>query len=149
MQKDTPDILNKAREEGLAKPSAGMSVPDGFFDDFAAKMAAELPYRPEIEEEAPVYKPKGLWQRLRPYAYMAAMFAGIWCTLQIFASLTGIGTLTPMEQNSVISDALANDNFVMEYLYGDYDVNDVLEDMISDGTLSADTDIHSFFASND
>lgn len=149
MQKDTPDILSKAREEGLAKPSAGMTVPEGFFDDFAAKMAAQLPYRPEIEEEAPVYQPKTFWQKIKPYTYMAAMFAGIWCTLQIFASITGIGALTPMDENPVIADALANDNFVMEYLYGNYDVNDVLDDMISDGTLNFDTDIHSFFASND
>ena len=53
MAKDRENILEKARKEGLATPSAGMKVPDGYFASFAENMAAMLPERPELSQ-APV-----------------------------------------------------------------------------------------------
>lgn len=58
----------------------GMKVEDGYFDEFVSKVMSRLPEYPE----KPVYKPLTRWQRVKPYVYMAAMFAGIWCMMKMF-----------------------------------------------------------------
>ncbi len=55
----------------------GMTVPEGYFADFAARMEAAIPERRVAEP--PVVR--STWQKIRPYVYMAAMFAGIWCKI--------------------------------------------------------------------
>lgn len=58
----------------------GMKVPDGYFEDFASRMQSRLPAYPEKP------RPQILttWQRIKPYVYLAAMFAGIWCMMKMF-----------------------------------------------------------------
>lgn len=58
----------------------GMTVPERYFDEFAANMMARLPEYPE----KPVVPVLSRWQRIKPYVYMAAMFAGIWCMMKMF-----------------------------------------------------------------
>lgn len=58
----------------------GMKVPDGYFEEFVVKTMAALPEYPE----KPVAQPLSRWQRIKPYVYMAAMFAGIWCMMKMF-----------------------------------------------------------------
>lgn len=89
----------------------GMTVPEGYFADFARSMEAALPDRPELAAASPV-APRSWWQRLRPYTYMAAMFAGVWCMLKLFAMLTSSSPL-PLETNPVIAEAFSNDVFVI------------------------------------
>ncbi|MBD5268244.1 MAG: hypothetical protein HDS45_01400 [Bacteroides sp.] len=60
--------------------STGMKVPEGYFDDFSRKMMDSLPAYPE----APRPQVLTRWQRIKPYVYMAAMFAGIWCMMKMF-----------------------------------------------------------------
>ncbi|MCM1066660.1 MAG: hypothetical protein NC418_03685 [Muribaculaceae bacterium] len=143
MAKTSENILDRARSRGLATPSAGMSVPEGYFEDFASRMAAMLPERPEIESaaSAEASKPRTLWQQVRPYVYMAAMFAGVWCMLQMFASLSGAGKLQPMSENPVLAKALSSEQFVSDYLYNDLSSWDVVDEMMADGTIEGDDDI--------
>ncbi len=49
----------------------GMTVPEGFFEDFARRMQAELPENPDAENTR-VLAPKTFWERVRPFVYMAA-----------------------------------------------------------------------------
>lgn len=42
-------------------------------------VSAQLPERKE--RKAPKLT---VWQRVKPYVYLAAMFAGIWCTMKMF-----------------------------------------------------------------
>ncbi|MCH5221559.1 MAG: hypothetical protein J1F05_04430 [Muribaculaceae bacterium] len=136
MAKDSKDILQKARDKGLATPSAGLRVPDGYFDDFNARMAAMLPERPEIEQAG--YgdnEPKSLWAKVRPYVYMAAMFAGVWCMLQMFHSIGGASKLQPMTENAALAKALSSDEFFMDYVYDDINSWDILDEMVEDGTI--------------
>lgn len=58
----------------------GMSVPDGYFESFAHQMMDKLPAYPE----APRPRQLTTWQRIKPYVYLAAMFAGIWCMMKMF-----------------------------------------------------------------
>lgn len=62
----------------------GFSVPDGYFDHVFAEIGDKLPSIPE--SAAPV-KPSR-WQRLKPYVYLAAMFAGIWCTMKMVSMVS-------------------------------------------------------------
>lgn len=137
MANNSENILSKARQKGLATPAAGMSAPDGYFEDFNARMAAMLPERPEVESTAADegLRDTSLWFKVRPYVYMAAMFAGIWCMLQIFTSVTDSGKLRPISENAVLAKALASDDFVMDYVYDDINSWDIVDEMMDDSTV--------------
>lgn len=71
-------------------------VPDGYFEAVRAEIEANLPEYPA----APTRDGMSLWQRLKPYVYLAAMFAGIWCMMKVFHNASGMGSLnidTPPE----------------------------------------------------
>lgn len=69
----------------------GMTVPEGYFDDFARRMMDRIP-----QEVMPAAAPRRtLWMKVRPYVYMAAMFAGIWLMMNIFSLLGTTNTTTP------------------------------------------------------
>lgn len=58
---------------------SGFRVPDGFFEFQYAHISASLPpYTPAKHVKL------SRWHSLRPYVYLAAMFAGIWCMMKIF-----------------------------------------------------------------
>jgi len=123
--KHDEDILNKLDHRD------GMTVPEDYFVDFARRMEASLPERPELSGIAPVV-PRSWWQRLRPYIYMAAMFAGVWCMLKMFAMLTSSSPL-PLETNPVMAEAFNNDIFVNEYVLPEVDEYDLYDDLMEDG----------------
>lgn len=64
---------------------AGYKVPEGYFDDAFTRILAELPER--IEEPTPRVT---RWHRVRPYIYMAAMFAGIWLMMKVFHTASSV-----------------------------------------------------------
>lgn len=72
------------RREDKLKEKVGTklpySVPEGYFKSFKADLLDKLPDYPE----KPKVQPLSTWQRIKPYVYLAAMFAGIWCMMQIF-----------------------------------------------------------------
>lgn len=70
------DILTKVGKD------AGFKVPEGYFADFADKMAASLP-----EKQIKIERKPTRWMRIRPYVYMAAMFAGVWSMMYMFKDL--------------------------------------------------------------
>ena len=130
MKKDYTDIENK-----LPK-SDGLTVPEGYFDDFASRMTAMLPERPELDElldgaEAPVL-PRTFWQKVRPYVYMAAMFAGVWCMLKLFSIFT-TNELMPFESNPIVAEALSNESFVNDYIVPDLNQWDLYDTLMDDG----------------
>ena len=109
----------------------GMTVPDGYFRGFAERMASELPDK----QPAVVEMPRSLWQKTRPYIYLAAMFAGIWCMLQMFATMGGTGVsgaITP-DNNPVLADAIENDSFMDDYYYMAVDEYDLYDDLYAAG----------------
>ena len=116
-----------------------MKVPEGYFADFAAHMRTALPERPEIEHpETICTAPRTMWEKVRPYVYMAAMFAGIWLMLQVFTITGGNHSLAPMDDNAVIANALSSDEFLIDYLHDDIDDWNLVDEMISDEALQGD-----------
>lgn len=119
------DILKKINRKD------GMTVPEGFFEDFAAKMEAMLPERPEAEQPRRI-EHRTTWQRVRPYVYMAAMFAGIWCMLKMF-TMMGPGNIDlSIDKNHILTDALSDDNFVYEYIIDDLNDSELFDEMYND-----------------
>lgn len=110
----------------------GMTVPDGYFSDFASRMSASLPDRPELASMQVGVPPRTMWQRIRPYAYMAAMFAGVWCMLKMFSIMSG-GGVQPLDTNPIMAEAMGNDAFVNEYVIDDLSQWDLYDEMMEDG----------------
>lgn len=116
------------------KLSDGMKVPEGYFADFAARMADKLPVNEAAE--TPAKSPaldRSWWQRSRPFVYMAAMFAGIWLMTQMFSMMKGGGKPDPIEQNPIMTAALTNNDFVDDYVLSSVSEYELLDDLYEDG----------------
>lgn len=109
--------------------SNGMTVPDGYFEDFANRMMAQIPA--ESMRPQPVVVKRSFWQIIRPYTYMAAMFAGIWLMMQVFAMI-GNASKSAVEstQASSLYAEVVNQNtisYINDYVsMSDYDLYDDL-----------------------
>lgn len=109
---------------------SGMTVPEGYFEDFARKMAASLP----DEEVKPTQKKRSAWQIVRPYVYMAAMFAGVWCMINMFGLVKAGQNDLSIDNNPILAKALDNDAFMEEYIpVESMDDYDVLQEMYDSG----------------
>lgn len=83
---------------------AGMNVPEGYFEDFTSRMIAQLGELEEIKIQKVT-----VWERVRPWLYMAAMFGGIALMLRLFV---------PKEETSSVAEenVITNEN-VEDYLF--------------------------------
>lgn len=75
---------------------------------------------------------------------MAAMFAGVWCMLQIFTALSSHGGLQPIQDNAVMANALSNEEFMRDYIIDDLNSWDLLDEMLEDGSLDSDSALDVF-----
>lgn len=117
------DILTKVGRQ------TGMRVPDGYFADFAARMDSMIPAAP-----APaVVQPRTFWQQIRPYAYLAAMFAGIWCMIKMFSIMGAPSGASNFAQDPVMLAALNNDQFVMDYVAPAADDYEIYDELYTEG----------------
>lgn len=82
----------------------GFRVPDGYFDDLNARIMANLPPYPEVRKAPDL----SLWQRVKPYVYLAAMFAGIWLMMSVFHKVSDSGTLSLDNPPAAIAASMAS-----------------------------------------
>lgn len=105
----------------------GFRVPDGYFDEVFTKIGASLP----DYKAAPKAVPLTFWQKVRPYVYMAAMFAGIWCMMKIFHTVSqssmSLNLDTPPESVAVV---MAAPEAAYDYIPEDYESDFELESEI-------------------
>lgn len=106
----------------------GMTVPDGYFSEFAARMAASLPEQEWEHASAATAARRPIWEIVRPYVYMAAMFLGVWCMMNIFSHISSSPDMT-LESNPVLAQAVGSDTFIDEYILDDTDSSDLLDDV--------------------
>lgn len=126
MKKDILDIIDHR---------SGETVPEGYFDSFRSRMKLELPERRWEYEGESVDEAKGgrkLWTKLRPYVYMAAMFAGVWLMMNMFTLFQPART-GEIEDSPTLLAALANDGFVNEYIAPDVDEYELMDDLYESG----------------
>ena len=110
---------NILRKVGTKNP---FSVPDHYFEDFTHELMSKLP---EKEPMQPVAEPT-LWQRVKPWVYMAAMFCGIMLSVRIFVgepqkddfpiSLIEAEMLSDEEWENIVRRTLMDDYEIYEYL---------------------------------
>ena len=111
--KEDLDILSK-----LGKDS-GFKVPENYFSDFNKQMMESLP-KPNL---TPQVKPS-LWVRVRPYVYMAEMFAGIWCMMRVFNDMSG-ATSTKAQIQAIVDgleDEKNIDDLMLQESLNEYEI---------------------------
>ena len=114
MKQEDPTILNKYGKD------PGFKVPENYFEDFNKRMAEMLP---DVEITPVDVKPT-MWQRIKPLVYMAAMFAGVWCMMQVFSHFTDTSSLQGVQAVAEkLQDDKSNvDDFIMSGSVSDYDI---------------------------
>lgn len=121
MRKQESEILSRYGKD------PGFKVPDNYFADFAGKMKEALSEKQPESNVTP-----SLWHRVKPFVYMAAMFAGIWCMMKVFTMMKDTSSNTSL-YNSTIAEAFKNDDFVDEYiLTSDFNEYDLIQEMYED-----------------
>ncbi len=103
----------------------GFRVPDGYFEELNAQILSNLP----PYKEAPKTVSLTMWQRVKPYVYLAAMFAGIWMMMKVFHTVSTSDRLTLDNPPEAIVQALDAHNFDELMLYSslqDYDLQQEL-----------------------
>ena len=114
MKHEESEILNKIGRD------AGFRVPEGYFEDFNSRMKDMLP---EVEITEVDQKPT-LWVTIRPYIYMAAMFAGVWCMMKVFNVFNQ--NISAEQRVSELATSISMDNnadeFIMSGGASDYDI---------------------------
>ncbi len=131
------------KEEKLLKHAgrhAGMKVPDGYFEEFVGKMMTALPDYPK-KPEVPVLS---MWQRVKPYVYMAAMFAGIWCMMKMFHIASQNSSSADLD-NPPQSVVLAlDDSETFDYFYEASSPDDISDFEVEESVVSQYQDMDDF-----
>lgn len=121
----------------------GLKVPEGYFEDFARRMEASLPQREwelaaseSADEDKQRVLPRSIWQKVRPYVYMAAMFMGVWCMMKTFDMMR---SNDDMGDNPVLAAAFDNEYFVDDYMIsaGDVSEYEMLDNLYASGFTPA------------
>jgi hypothetical protein len=70
---------NTSNLEGIKKTNP-FKTPEGYFENLTENILAQLPEKTENEIRIP-----SLWERVKPWIYMAAMFTGIMLIIKMFS----------------------------------------------------------------
>lgn len=116
------------KEEADLKQKIGtkepFGVPDGYFRQFTSQLMEQLPPKEVIPE---LTREPTRWQRIRPWAYMAAMFVGAALIIRVGSSRLTPGVTDPAVEESeieYISEAVDNammDDYSLYVFLADYE----------------------------
>ena len=123
------------KQEDKLKEVAGkgspFSIPENYFETFKSNLMSSLPDYPEKPAEQKV----SVWHRIRPYVYLAAMFAGIWCMMKIFYHTGGMdstgGGTTSIENAIADYEPDSYDLFVSTSEGDDIEIQDEVIELYS------------------
>lgn len=129
--KEVNDILPKTLTDIDHK--GGETVPEGYFDTFRTQMKLSLPDRKwEYDGEPAEGEKRTLWMKVRPYVYMAAMFLGVWCMMNMFDLIRSSHSIDISNSPEMLA-ALGNDAFVDDYVVSDIDGYDLYDNLYDNG----------------
>ena len=101
------------------------TVPENYFEDFTQELMDKLP----VKEAVLQVEASTLWQRVKPWLYMAAMFCGIMLSVRIFVG-------EPKKDEFPISQAEAEmlpdevwENFIRRDFTDNYETYQYLTDV--------------------
>lgn len=129
----------KAEEKLLSKfgRDPGYRVPDGYFDEIYKKISASKGELPREESPVPVTR----WVKIRPYVYLAAMFAGIWCMLKMFTMMGDIPKISLDNMPEQVAQAVQEDDNV----YSEFKMAENLQGFVK-SDYELETDLHEAYA---
>ncbi len=82
-------------------------VPENYFSQFTHTLMANLPAK-----ETPKIRKISMWEKSKPWVYMAAMFLGLFFTIQLIT------------KNSVTSPTASNTTYVQQDYWGDVKISE-------------------------
>jgi len=85
---------NILRKVGTQNP---FRVPENYFENFTQELMNKLPEK----EPVPAMPEPTLWQRVKPWVYMTAMFCGIMLSVRIFVGEPKKNDIFPITQTEV------------------------------------------------
>ncbi len=128
-------MIKEDRLQNRFGRETGMKNPEGYFDDFTQKIMQELPAYQEDQRPQILTK----WQRIKPYVYLATMFAGIWCMMKIFhiaCQSAQQANLDAVPESVVLalqnSDAGEYYEYWAEYESGDFEIETEVSQQYTD-----------------
>lgn len=131
----------KEKESELLKGLShddGMRVPEGYFADFANRMQSMLPEQPwESQADGGRVMPRTMWQKIRPYVYMAAMFMGVWCMMKMMDLMRPSTDNNYPAMSPVLAEAMNDETFINDYYISDVDETDILDQLYDEGFTTA------------
>ena len=117
---------NILRKVGTSNP---FRVPENYFENFTQELMNKLPEK----EPLSLMSEPTLWQRVKPWIYMTAMFVGIMLSVRIFVgepqkndfpiSLAEAANLPSEEWETLIRRTLVDDYTLYELLLTEEDYN--------------------------
>lgn len=115
--KEEDSILRKA---GVQNP---FKVPEGYFEHFAPELMQQLPERAKTDF---AIKPPTLWDKVKPWVYMAAMFAGAALIIRVASPRQGASDETTLDEteremeyiSTVVDKSMLDDYSLYVYLTG-------------------------------
>ena len=113
---------NILRKVGTKNP---FSVPDGYFEKFSEELTSRLPEK----ETVLIPSEPTLWERVKPWIYMVAMFCGIMLSVRVFVGVPqkeDFPSITLAEAESI--EAEEWENIVRMSRLDDYDLYQLLTD---------------------
>lgn len=106
--------------------NTGMKVPDGYFESVYDEISAKLPEYNHTRR----FVEMTFWQRVKPYVYLAAMFAGIWLMMKVFYISSQMGDMSldnPPEQIVLaMSDASMSEEFATPVSAPDFELEEAV-----------------------
>lgn len=97
--KEENKILSKV---GTKNP---FKVPDGYFTDFTQELMHKLPEK----ENMYINQETTLWQKVKPWIYMTAMFCGIMLSVKIFVDKPNKDEFPTISQSMI--DSLSDEEW--------------------------------------
>ena len=114
--KEEDNILKKVGTENA------FHVPEGYFENFTSELMNRLPEKEKLAFEQ---KEPTMWERVKPWAYMAAMFVGAALIIRVASSehtpsverMAADDTETEMEYiNMAVENSMLDDYSLYVYL---------------------------------
>ena len=111
---------NILRKVGTGNP---FRVPEHYFEDFTQELMSKLPEKEPMSE----WSEPTLWQRVKPWVYMTAMFCGIMLSVRVFVgepdkdefpaiSQTEVENLPDEDWEIMIDHIMMDDYTLYQYL---------------------------------
>jgi len=119
--------FNKLTE--IDKTRNPFKVPENYFAQFNQEIMVRLP-----EKETVIPKPVPIWDKVKPWVYMAAMFAGLYVTIHFLANHNGDGNMVTRETvtQQTLTESSGTENYWSTVQITEEEFYQYLEEQIID-----------------